>query len=75
MSAKPKAKPVTFDAFARMMGQALKLGRKHRLARQDQATPLELAVALKVPGEDARSLHVLYLRESYLAGYNFTDRN
>jgi len=70
----PKLKKTDFDAFARMMAKAVKLGRAHRVKRQAQATPLELAVGLKVPGTEARSIFVLYLREAYLAGYNFTNR-
>lgn len=75
MAPKPKTKKTDFDSFARMMGRAVRLGRAHRAARQAQATPLELAVNLRVPGAEARSVYVLYLREAYLAGYNFTDRD
>jgi hypothetical protein len=76
MATKPKKLPKTdFDSFARMMGKAVKLGHEHRVTSREQATPLELAVSLKVPGAEARSLYVLYLRESYLAGYNFVERD
>jgi hypothetical protein len=74
MATKPKKK-TDFTSFAKMMGRAVKLGFQHRASRQAQATPLELAVALKVPGAEARSLYVLYLRESYLAGFNFNERD
>lgn len=73
MAAKPKTKKTDFPAFARMMGRAVQLGNVHKRTKQAQATPLELAVALKVPGFEARSLLVLYLRESYLAGFNFKE--
>lgn len=76
MAAKLKKTPKTdFDAFARMMGKALRLGRAHKEKGRAQATPLELAIELKVPGAAARSLFVLYLRESYLAGFNFVERD
>ena len=71
--AKPKLKRTDFAVFSRMMHKALLLGHEHRKIRQAHATPLELAVTLKVPGSEARSLIVLYLRESYLAGYNFKE--
>jgi len=70
---KAKAKKTDFPSFARMMAKAITLGYEHKNERRDQATPLELAVCLKVPGAEARSLHVLYLREAYLAGYNFVE--
>lgn len=73
MPAKSKPKKTNFPAFARMMGRAVQLGNVHRKTRQAQATPLELAATLKVPGMEARSLLVLYLRESYLAGFNFKE--
>jgi len=73
MAAKPKSKKTNFSAFARMMGKAVQLGNEHKQAKQAQVTPLELAVALKVPGFEARSLLVLYLREAYLAGFNFKE--
>jgi hypothetical protein len=73
MATKPKTKKTDFEGFARMMSKAVKMGRDHKVARQAQATPLELAVELKVPGAEARSIYVLYLRESYLAGYNFKE--
>jgi hypothetical protein len=73
MAPKPKVTKTSFDSFARMMGKAVRLGQAHRAIRQAPATPLELAVNLKVPGAEARSVYVLYLRESYLAGYNFKE--
>jgi hypothetical protein len=71
MATKAKTKKTEFPVFVRMMAKALRMGREHRTSRRAQSTPLELAVNLKVPGAEARSLYVLYLRESYLAGYNF----
>lgn len=73
MATKPKTKTTDFEAFARMMAKAIRMGREDRKARRSKATPLELAVTLKVPGEEARSVYVLYLRESYLAGFNFVE--
>ena len=73
MAPKPKTKKTDFDAFARMMAKALRMGQEHNETQRAQATPLELAVNLKVPGAEARSLLVLYLRESYLAGFNFKE--
>lgn len=75
MATKPKLKKTSFDAFARMMAKALRMGQEHRETRTAQATPLELAVNLKVPGSEARNVYVLYLREAYLAGYNFEERD
>jgi len=77
MATKPKAKPKTTDfaAFTRMMGRAIKMGYAHKESKREQATPLELAVNLKVPGAEARSVYVLYLREAYLAGFNFEERD
>jgi len=75
MATKPKSKKIDFDLFARMMAKALRMGQEHRETRRAQATPLELAVNLKVPGAEARSVYVLYLRESYLAGFNFVERD
>ena len=76
MATKAKKPPKTnFDSFARMMGKAVRLGHEHKEEDRAQATPLELAVNLKVPGEDARNITVLYLREAYLAGYNFVERD
>ena len=64
MAAKQKTSRIDFPRFARMMAKALKLGHEHRATREE-ATPLELAVKLKVPGAEARSVYVLYLREAY----------
>jgi len=75
MATKAKLKKTNFDVFARMMAKALRMGQEHRETRRAQATPLELAVNLKVPGSEARSVYVLYLRESYLAGFNFVERD
>ena len=57
-----------FPAFTRMMAKALKLGNEHKTAKRAQATPLELAIELKA---ETRGILMLYLREAYLAGYNF----
>jgi len=73
MATKAKPKKTDFETFARMMGKALKMGHEHKDDAREQATPLELAITLKVPGAEARSVHVLYLREAYLAGYNFLE--
>jgi hypothetical protein len=64
---------LSFSKFVRLMGKAVALGGAHRKARKEKASPLELITALKIPTLSARSVHVLYLREAYLAGYNFCD--
>lgn len=56
-----------------MMAKAVRLGRIDYKKLRPLKTPLELAVALKVPGAEARSVHILYLREAYLAGRTFRD--
>jgi hypothetical protein len=75
---KPKVKKVKvfdFDSFARILGKAVRLGRAHWLARQAQATPAELATVLNLPNVEpvSRSVYLLFIREAYLAGYNFSN--
>ena len=67
-----KRKNDKFSAFAADMATALSLGHKDRLALRVPATPVELGLALDV---EARSMSMLYLREAYLAGYNYVSRD
>lgn len=69
----PRVTKVNFDRFCRMMAKAVRIGRIDYKKLKPLKTPLELAVALKVPGAEARSVHILYLREAYLAGRTFRD--
>jgi hypothetical protein len=63
-----KTAPADFTAFTKMMSKALKLGQEHKQAKRDPATPLELAIELK---SEARGVSMMYLRESYMAGFNW----
>lgn len=64
------ASKTDFPAFSRAMGRALKLGRTHREEGRVPATPLELLTSVKFPASGATAI---YLREAYLAGFNFTE--
>ena len=68
-------KKTGFQKFARQMAAALRLGRQHKKMRYVELAPRALAVTLNAleHENDARSIRMLYLREAYLAGYNFNE--
>lgn len=72
MATKKTTAEAQFAKFARLMSKAVRLGHEHQDEKRAQATPVELAVELKM---EPRSLSMLYLREAYLAGYNFVERD
>jgi hypothetical protein len=67
------SKKTGFQKFARQMAAALRLGRQHKTLRYIETSPRALASALGILENNVRSVRMLYLREAYLAGYNFSE--